>query len=134
MFKNFIGTKRPLAAVTWEKVARDFELKEVNAAEARREARAANDDDSSIRWGGPANFDTSEPPSRSIEIINPPPPDEQPGERTTKVYTELSRETQIVKVYNPADQSQFIQIERILSIKFQGPDAWDVEFRLDWTD
>lgn len=120
--------------VTLEKVARDFTLKKVDAAEARREARAATDDDSSLRWGGEANFNLDDPPSRTVTIIRNPPPDEPPGERPVKIYNEVGRETQTVKVYDPNDESIWVEIKRITRIRFQGPEEWDVQFNLDWSN
>ena len=126
-----ISRNKPTAPVQYENIARDFRLKEVNTAEARREARRADDDDSSIRWGGASSFDTSQAGGGGVTIIKRPPPDEPPGERPVKVYNEVQREVSKVKVYNPDDQEQWIEVERINRIRFQGPEEWDVEFVLD---
>lgn len=132
-FPVLSSNRKPLG-VTIERVARDFTLKQVDAAEARREARSAQDDDSSIRWGGPANFDTTDPPSQTVTIIRKPPPDDYPLERPVKIYTEVGRETQKVKVYDPDDNTVYIEIQRITRIRFRGPEEWDVQFNLDWSE
>jgi hypothetical protein len=117
-------------------LVRTFESPVVLAIRARREAREAdNTDDSLLRWGKPpvwGNSDTaSEDEKKGFEIIDPrpdPPPD---PDAVPRIYTEVTRETQTVRVRNPTNSSHYVDVARIKTITFRGPDGRDVRFDLN---
>jgi len=47
------------------------------------------------------------------------------------VYTEIARAVTTVRVENPSDSSQYVDVERIERIVFRGPDGRKHEYRLD---
>ena len=83
-----------------------------------------------IRWGKASQFQWSVThPDRIINrtIIRPGPPgddddDDEEFEETIE-YTETERTTETVRVSNPEDAEQYVDVERILTITFQGPNV-----------
>lgn len=45
-------------------------------------------------------------------------------------YTETGRDTSLLRVENPDDPDQFVEVERIDAISFRGPNGRDTIFRL----
>lgn len=120
--------------VALERLVRTFESPIVLSIRARREAREADSsDDSLLRWGRAPVWGSEtvsrEEESGGFQIINPKP--EQPPQNTLpRIYTEVSRETKTVRVTNPNDTAQYVDVARIESITFRGPDGKDVRFDL----
>lgn len=87
------------------------------------------EEEAEIRWGKASQFQWSvSNPDRIINntIIQPgPPPDEDDDEdiEETIEYEETDRTTETVRVSNPDDPEQYVEVERILTITFQGPNA-----------
>ena len=80
--------------------------------------------DATLRWGEPSNFQLSSgggsPPPEQPESDLPPIGDEQDN---VLEFTEVSRETTTVRISNPADPADFVDVERIDRISFKGPDG-----------
>ena len=82
-----------------------------------------------IRWGKASQFQWSvSHPDRIINrtIIRVIPPDDDDEEEEleeTIEYTETDRTTETVRVSNPQDAEQYVDVERILTITFQGPNV-----------
>lgn len=49
----------------------------------------------------------------------------------TKTYEEVSRVTSVIRVENPNDSFQYVDVERIEEITFRGEDGNDYKFILD---
>ena len=78
-----------------------------------------------IRWGKPSQFQWSVTnPDRIFNrnIYRPSPDDEDPLQELIE-YTETARTTETVRVSNPADAEQYVDVKRILTITFQGPNG-----------
>ena len=107
---------------------------------------APNDEaEANIRWGEASDFDLvggsgSNVSQPTINIIWPPDPEcefdilrnsfflgqgEDGCDPPVEVlqYNEIDRETENVRVENPNDSSQYVIVQRILKILFQGPDG-----------
>jgi hypothetical protein len=126
------GGVRP--GITLEKTVRQFESPVVLALRARREKREAEEsDDCILRWGRApvwGNSDTTPEEERGgFQITNPKPP-KPPEDTPVRVYTEVTRTTETVRVTNPTDASHYVDVARIKSITFRGPDNKDVRFDL----
>jgi hypothetical protein len=119
-----------------EQVVRSFVDERILAIRARRKARDEDTtDDSLIRWGRPARFGnsdvTKEEDERGFEIVDPKPPPKKPeDQKRQRVYSEVTRSTETVRVFNPTDSAQYVDVQRIKSITFRGPDGIDVRFDL----
>jgi hypothetical protein len=92
-------------------------------------------------WGGPSRFsrpDISDPIESPTRVggggfkVEWPKDDKQDSERV-RVYSEIRRETEEVRVENPDDEDQYVMVERIKSIDFSTPDGWTARFVLKWT-
>ena len=84
------------------------------------------EEEAEIRWGQASQFQwsVSRPDitiNRNIRIIRPP-PDDDPSQELIE-YTETERTTETVRVSNPDDAEQYVDVERILTITFQGPNS-----------
>jgi hypothetical protein len=124
-------------AAALERAIRPFESPRILALRARRLAREEDTTDQSIiRWGKPYSpgsaTQTAEEDKRGFQIVNPKPPPKSPTEqRQTRVYSEVSRVTETVRVTNPNDSNQYVDVARIRNITFRGPDGIDVRFELN---
>ncbi len=84
--------------------------------------------DAVLRWGRPGDFQFSAgaiPPAATqpIFIILPGGDEGEDDLEEGLVFTELSRETTTVRISNPADAGDFVDVERIDRITFDGPDG-----------
>jgi hypothetical protein len=119
-----------------ERVVRPFESPRILALRARRKAREEDQsDDSLIRWGRPSEYGTAtqtkEESRGGFSVVNSSPSKTpQDPNKAPKVYTEVSRTTETVRVTNPSDANQYVDVARITSILFRGPDGKDVRFDL----
>jgi hypothetical protein len=116
--------------IVLEEIVRPFETERILALRARRKAREEDrSDDSLIRWGRPSEYNKEENRNGfSVNNSNPKKdPLKPPRER---IYTEIERTTETVRVRNPTDSNQYVDVARIKSIKFRGPDGMDVRFDL----
>jgi hypothetical protein len=124
-----------ISSARMEQVVRPFVDERILAIRARRKARDEDTtDDSLIRWGRPARFGnndvTKEEDERGFEIVDPAPKkDPTDTRKRTRIYSEVTRTTETVRVFNPTDSNQYVDVQRILSITFRGPDG--VESRFD---
>ena len=80
-----------------------------------------------IRWGKASQFQwsVSNPDritNRTIIRFIPPDDDEEALQDTIE-YTETERTTETVRVENPNDAEQYVNVARILTITFQGPNV-----------
>lgn len=114
----------------------------------------AEDRDALIAWGRPSRFSilsdpgqlkepfetfpgitvVPEPPRRPDEPPPPPNPDDPPTQQPpgAQVYhwEEMGRLFNVVRVENPDDSTQFVNIERIQAILFRAPDGSYQQFDL----
>jgi hypothetical protein len=121
--------------VSIEKIVRFAESPRILALRARRKAREEDQsDDSLIRWGRPSEYGTptqSKEESRGgVRIVNSTPKKDPEEQKAERVYTEIERTTEKVRVRNPSDSTQYVDVARIKSIRFQGPDGVRVRFDL----
>lgn len=91
-----------------------------------------------IRWGKSPKFTVRDPvvPEQPyFEVIwpdkNEDDEDEPPDEVEIQNYTEFSRSVEVVRVENPDDPEQYVEVERIKSIIFAGPQGTYVRFILN---
>jgi hypothetical protein len=106
------------------------------AIRARRKAQEEDTtDDSLIRWGRPSEYgsptQTKEESRSGVRIVNSNPKKDPDANKPPRVYTEIERETETVRVTNPSDATQYVDVQRIKSILFRGPDGIDVRFNLN---
>ena len=78
--------------------------------------------DAVLRWGRASNFPVSAKRTLTT-IVNWPTQPEDEEEDLGLVYTETERITTTVRVENPDDDEQFVDVERIDQITFLGPDG-----------
>jgi hypothetical protein len=121
--------------VSLEKIVRFAESPRIQALRARRKALEESEDDSELIWGQPSEYGNAttspEEDRRGLYIVNPnPKKDEEDTRRKTRVYNEVERTTETVRVYNPSDNSQYVDVQRIKTITFRGPDGVDSRFEL----
>lgn len=123
-------------SVAFERLVRPFESERILALRARRKAREEDtSDDSLIRWGRPSEYgtptQTKEESRGGVRIVNSnPKKDPTDPNKPPRVYTEIERTTETVRVRNPSDSSQYVDVARIKSILFRAPDGSDVRFDL----
>ena len=83
------------------------------------------EEEAEIRWGKASQFQWSATnPANNIinnRIIIPPPDADEVQELIE--YTETERTTETVRVTNPQDADQYVDVERILTITCQGPNG-----------
>jgi hypothetical protein len=119
-------------AVFIEQVVRPNESPRILALRARRKAREEDrSDDSLIRWGRPSEYGNKDESRGGVSIANSNPkkdPQQQP--RRERIYTEVERTTETVRVRNPQDANQYVDVARIKSIRFRGPDGTVSRFDL----
>ncbi len=78
--------------------------------------------DAVIRWGRASNFPVSAKPNITTVVSFPTAPvDEE--EDLGLIFTETERQTTTVRIENPLDSTQFVDVERIDQITFLGPDG-----------
>lgn len=120
-------------SASMEKIVRSFQDKNTTPPPARRNPVPESDGDLAIlTWGGEISL--NDPASSGFSISNPGTgPQDTQAERKARVYTEVSRATKVARVTNPDDESQYVDVERITSITFSGPDGVDVIFNLKST-
>jgi hypothetical protein len=119
-------------ASAMEKIVRAFQDKNRTPPPARRKPVESDGDLAILTWGGEISL--NDPASSGFSINNPGTgPQDTKAERKTRVYTEVSRATKVIRVTNPDDESQYVDVERITSITFSGPDGVDVIFNLKST-
>ena len=75
--------------------------------------------DATLRWGDPSNFQQSSGGGISISQ----PLDDLPPLDVVLEFTEIARETTTVRITNPLDANDFVDVERIDRITFLGPDG-----------
>jgi hypothetical protein len=127
-----LGTRTLNAGL--EQAVRPFESPRILALRARRQALEESDDDSEIIWGRPSEYgsanQTNEEDRRGFRLLDPKPTEKPNDQKRQRVYTEVNRTTETVRVTNPTDSSQYVDVQRIKSIVFRGPDGGDVRFDL----
>jgi hypothetical protein len=114
---------------TFESVVRPFQTIESAPPELPpvRRLRIGEDTEASICAGGPSRFlreNVSEPvryrdsTSSGIEVIWPDSNDGGTDEPGAIIYQEVSREVSVIRVENPEDAAQYVDVERIEQIDF----------------
>lgn len=130
--KGVAGVRSDAAAL--ERMVRPFESPRILALRARRKALEENLDEAEIIWGGPSETgsatQTAEEDRRGFRIVNPKPEKDPAQDKPVLVYSEVSRTTETVRVTNPQDSNQWVDVARIKSITFRGPDGIDRRFDL----
>jgi hypothetical protein len=121
--------------VSLEKIVRFAESPRIQAIRARRKALEESTDDSELIWGQPSEYgndtQTPEEDRRGFRIVNPAPKkDPEDTRQPTRVYNEVERTTDTVRVYNPTNNAQYVDVQRIKTITFRGPDGVDSRFVL----
>ena len=84
--------------------------------------------DATLRWGEPSDFQFSSRGGTRISIIQPtftdlPQGDDDDIAADGLIFTETERETTTVRITNPQDANDFVDVERIDRISFLGPDG-----------
>lgn len=95
-----------------------------------------------LRWGKPANFlrlvsgGVEVPEQPTLIVIWPENSEEEETEQEPPplVYNEESRVVETIRVENPDDSEQYVDVERITSIVFRGGDGRRHQFNLDHGD
>jgi hypothetical protein len=95
-----------------------------------RRLRPGEEAEAAIQWGAASRWTIKdnvapEQPSRTgVNIIDddPDPPEDVPDPVSELVYTEQWREVHVVRVSNPEDAEQFVDVEVIDRIAYLGPD------------
>lgn len=83
-----------------------------------------------VRVGQPSDFTFDQTFRQKAGGIGFRTNDGEDPEPITDQYNELSRNTTVVRIENPDDASQFVDVERIDDILFQGPGNRKVLFHL----
>ena len=90
----------------------------------RRPAGASGD--AVLRWGRPSDFQFASTAVRRVFVTQPAydtlPEDDDIAE-VELLFTETARVTTTVRIENPSDSSQFVDVEVIDRISFVGPDG-----------
>ncbi len=82
--------------------------------------------DAVLRWGKPGDFQAANVGSAFTQpffIITPSGDEGEDDFVDGLVFTEKSRETTTVRISNPLDAADFVDVERIDKISFTGPDG-----------
>jgi hypothetical protein len=112
---------------TFESAVRPFQTIESAPPELPpvRRLRPGEDTEASICAGAPSRFlrqDLEEPvklPERpGIEVIWPDRNDEGANDPEAIIYQEVRREVSVIRVENPSDAAQYVDVERIEKIDF----------------
>lgn len=129
-----IDTSAGRKLASMEKIVRDFlgPQRRTFGELAAKPPPIEEDNEDILRWGGPQEF--NDPRSSQGFTINSSAAPEEPGvqEQQTITYNEVSRQTQQVRVVNPQDSNQWVDVVRITGIKFRGSDGFDHQFELNW--
>ena len=83
------------------------------------------------RWGRKANFLFTAPGTVTTVVIFNDLPDIDDPDGAARIFTETVREVDVVRVTNPSDSAQFVDVERIKRISFRGEDGIISTFRLN---
>ncbi len=78
--------------------------------------------DAVLRWGRASNFPISAKATTSTIVSWPTQPEDE-EEDEGLIYNETERQTTTVRIENPDDSTQFVDVERIDQITFLGPDG-----------
>lgn len=116
-----------------EKLVRAFQQPQTAPDRPNRTPVESDGDLAILTWGGELEVtDLANPGELGFQIVNfGSKSDSQRDPRKSRNYSEVSRSTKVVRVYNDQDQSQWVDVERIVSITFRGPDDVDVTFDLN---
>lgn len=82
--------------------------------------------EATLRWGRPSRFQfTSGGGSTQPRFTVLPPGDEAEEDAAALglIFTETDRQTTTVRIFNPQDANDFVDVERIDRISFTGPDG-----------
>lgn len=120
------------AGVSFEQIVRPFQRPETTPPPARRSPVESDGDLAILTWGGEIDLTAD---SGGFSIVNPgsSQPTSPTETRKTVTYSEVSRATKVVRVFNDQDNSQWVDVERITSITFRGSDDREVVFNLSST-
>lgn len=92
--------------------------------------------DATIIWGAASNFDivVDNQPTVQIQDGQTQQQQDQQTAQQTIIFTEVARETEKVRVTNPDDSDQWVEVERIKTITFDSSnDKIRRKFVLHWT-
>lgn len=87
-----------------------------------------------IRWGkpSPSDYVAASVTSNGFSQREDNGKDENPPKKGPRLYKETSRDTVTKRVSNPQDANQYVDVEVITSISFQGPDGeGSIKFQLN---
>lgn len=86
--------------------------------------------EATLRWGAPGDFQFASNRGGGFAITQPiinrlPPGDEAEEDDAALglIFTETTRQTTTVRITNPSDPADFVDVERIDRISFSGPDG-----------
>ena len=86
----------------------------------------ALDGDAILRWGGPTNWSVrnAEYPTMTVSGGSDDAAIEEALDPPTLAFDEVAelREVETIRVTNPLDDSQYVDVDRITKITFKGPD------------
>jgi hypothetical protein len=124
----------------FESITRPFSLVQSAGPQALPQRRQlfGEDAEACITWGSASRFLRSDQtePSRtsggfSFTTNKRDPEDEPESEDGERIYREVARTVSVIRVENPSDASQFVDVERIETIDFTAPDGGTVRFVLN---
>lgn len=83
-----------------------------------------------LRWGKPADFQDLLR-AATVTVIWPADDNADDEEPPPLQYNEEARATETIRIENPEDSEQYVEVERITSIIFRGPDGRRHQFNLN---
>jgi hypothetical protein len=141
MVRNFTGASF-YSGPQMERIVRPFVVIDSKPYDppAPRQPLPGENDLAFISWGAPSRFITpqlTQPVTSSSRFGSGGfrvtwPEDEKPQKsEVNRIYAEISRTVDTIKVENPDDPEQYVMIERIDEIEFRAPDGSTATFKLN---
>lgn len=125
-------------ATSIERITRQGLGEDVLQRLASRRPVEDQEDPANLRWGAASRFSVVDPvvqeqPGYTIIWPDRNDQDEEvvPDEIEVQDYREVSRVTEVVRVENPDDANQWVEVERINSMVFAGPTGAYVRFNFN---
>ena len=127
---------RPLRLLEYERMVRPFldplAAQRLLDRQLRRRRKIGETTEAAITWGGPSDFAVGDGSLPTVQLQTGGEQQQDPGllGQVTRTYSEIGRQTETVRVENPDDPSQYVEVERIKRISFSAPDGSVVQFVL----
>lgn len=126
----------PFGPWGWEQAIRPFVTVESAGPQVLPQKRKlfGEEAEACITWGAASRFlrsDKTEPSRSSGFSTTISDKEEDEEEEPVRLYQEIRRTVSVIRVENPSDASQFVDVERIETIDFTAPDGGTVRFVLN---